>query len=105
MDLSKRRVLITGASSGIGEATAHAFAKAGAHVILAADHAGNLTRVLDTLLKNPPRFHFIPQHRRVLAYLLCRIGIIPKIRPGDLLVQFCYLTFLCDQVKDAPLTA
>jgi short-subunit dehydrogenase len=55
LDLSKRRVLVTGASSGIGEATAHAFAKAGAHVILISDQAKNLTNVLDTLLASGAR--------------------------------------------------
>ena len=51
MDLSNRRVLVTGASSGIGEATARAFANQGAHVILVSEQATALASVRDSLLE------------------------------------------------------
>lgn len=44
-DLSGKTVVVTGASSGIGEATAHRFAKAGAHVVIVARRLEELERV------------------------------------------------------------
>jgi len=48
MDAIKgKTVLMTGASRGIGEAAARAFAQAGANVVLAARDAGAVTRIAD----------------------------------------------------------
>ena len=49
MELADRRVLITGASRGIGEALAEAFAGAGSHVALVARSAGPLHELADRL--------------------------------------------------------
>ncbi|WP_235529933.1 SDR family NAD(P)-dependent oxidoreductase [Nocardioides sp. Root151] len=47
--LRDRTVLITGSSSGIGEATAYAVARCGAHVVLVARRADELRRVVDAI--------------------------------------------------------
>jgi short-subunit dehydrogenase len=44
----KKTVVITGASSGIGQATAEAFAREGAHLVIAARNAGALQSVAKT---------------------------------------------------------
>ncbi len=49
MDLQGRRVLVTGASRGIGEATARAFAAAGASVALVARDGERLAALADEL--------------------------------------------------------
>lgn len=51
--LKGKVVLITGASSGIGEALAHQFYRAGCRVILAARRQEELERVRDQLLRTP----------------------------------------------------
>ena len=43
--------LITGASSGIGEALAHCFAEAGHHLVLAARNGGKLRKLADKLVR------------------------------------------------------
>lgn len=45
IDLSGKTAVITGASRGIGEATARRFAKAGANVVLTARSADDITRI------------------------------------------------------------
>lgn len=51
-------VLITGASSGLGEALAHAFYSAGCRVILAARRKNELERVKKDLLESHQVFYF-----------------------------------------------
>src|SRR5262245_40510001 len=53
-DFNGKRVLVTGASSGIGEALATAFADRGAVVGICARRADRLTEVLDAIHKHSP---------------------------------------------------
>jgi short-subunit dehydrogenase len=53
LNLKDKVVLITGASMGIGEACAHAFARRGARLILTARSAANLERVRRALAPAP----------------------------------------------------
>lgn len=55
MKVQGARVLVTGASSGIGRATAVAFARAGAHVALLAREEGPLQRLAEELASLPGR--------------------------------------------------
>ena len=50
-DLAGKRAILTGASGGIGRATAAALVQAGAKVALAARNADELTRLADTLCR------------------------------------------------------
>jgi short-subunit dehydrogenase len=49
VDLRDKVVIVTGASSGIGEATARAMASRGARVVIIAEHSDNLNRVAKSI--------------------------------------------------------
>ncbi|KAG0718552.1 Dehydrogenase/reductase SDR family protein 7-like [Chionoecetes opilio] len=67
-------VLITGASSGLGEALAHALYRCGVRLILAARNTEKLENIKETLLKayKCPRFH---SHRVVLRFQLLTLNV------------------------------
>jgi uncharacterized protein len=50
--VASKRVLVTGASSGIGEATAKRYGASGAHVLLLARNAERLDRVADSIRRD-----------------------------------------------------
>ena len=59
-DFTQRRVLITGGTSGIGEATAMAFAEAGARVVITGRDAQRGVSVVDTVTTNGAgSIHFV----------------------------------------------
>jgi len=62
VDLRDKVVLITGASAGIGEACAHAFARRGARLILAARSVEGLEKVAKAVA--PAQTHVIPSDLR-----------------------------------------
>ena len=55
LDLSKKKILVTGSSSGIGRATAIYLSKLGARVVLV---ARNMERINDTISMMTGRDHF-----------------------------------------------
>lgn len=59
LDLSGRKILVTGASSGIGQATAILLSKLGAKVVLAARSEEKLRQTLD-MMEYPDRHLLIP---------------------------------------------
>ncbi|KAF4523439.1 hypothetical protein B566_EDAN010372 [Ephemera danica] len=64
--LQNKVVLITGASSGLGEALAHAFYQSGCRVVLAARREAELKRVREELLQTHPT---VPTHIPVVLPL------------------------------------
>lgn len=68
-DLKGKKILITGASRGIGAATARAFGALGAHVILTARTIGGLEEVHDDICHNGGQATIIPldlkDHRQI----------------------------------------
>lgn len=51
-DFAGKVALVTGATSGIGETTAYAFAQAGAKVILIGQNPGKVTKLVDNMTEN-----------------------------------------------------
>lgn len=74
--LQDKVVLITGASSGLGEALAHAFYNAGCKVILAARRIEELERVKGALLSSNP--HVVCHHPVVFPLDISDLKTIPK---------------------------
>jgi NADP-dependent 3-hydroxy acid dehydrogenase YdfG len=91
LDLEGKRVLITGASKGIGLATAWAFAKEGCELYLAA-------RSLDQLEKN--REEILRQHKTRVTVCAADMGSSADIK--KLAEQFCETDILVNNAGDIP---
>eukprot|EP01096_Ripella_sp_DP13-Kostka_P007152 TRINITY_DN25_c2_g1_i1.p1 TRINITY_DN25_c2_g1~~TRINITY_DN25_c2_g1_i1.p1 ORF type:complete len:311 (+),score=129.05 TRINITY_DN25_c2_g1_i1:101-934(+) len=73
-------VLVTGASSGIGEETAKQFARAGAKVILAARRVGNLVRIKQSLVAegvDPENLHLVELDVRDSQQVQANLSSLP----------------------------
>jgi hypothetical protein len=68
-------------------------------------HLGQFKGVVDAALEGTPAVDLVTQAGGLLAYLLCRLGVVPEFRCGDPAIQFAELFFLGDEVKDAPVIA
>jgi NAD(P)-dependent dehydrogenase (short-subunit alcohol dehydrogenase family) len=59
MTVQDKKVLVTGGTSGIGEATARAYAAAGADVVLTGRDEGRGRRIVESLVKDGARARFV----------------------------------------------
>ena len=87
MDFKNKKVWITGASSGIGEQIAYAFAKEGAHLILSARNKAELERVKNgctTALKVDIVILDIANHAEIFTIAK---DVIAKVGAIDVLVN------------------
>ena len=105
MSLQHKIVLITGASSGIGEATAHAFAQAGARVIISSRTASKL-QALKMILETD--YHAdvfcMPLDVRNRGAVEAAISELPKEWSSiDILVNNAGLALGLDKIQDADL--
>ena len=88
-DLSGKTALVTGASRGIGRATALALAKAGAHVLALARTTGGLEELDDEIRSVGGKASLIPMDLTEgngierLAEALRRLPIVEHVFPSD----------------------
>ncbi len=88
MLFTNKRVLVTGASSGIGEAAAREFARLGAEVVLAAENAESLCAVRESIVEAGGRATSIVVDLSKPEQVLGLIGSIEaEIGPLDVLVN------------------
>ncbi|MDQ2700123.1 MAG: SDR family oxidoreductase [Actinomycetota bacterium] len=84
VDLEGKRVLITGASSGIGEAAAEKLASRGAVIIAAARRADRLKELVDRITANGGQATAIPVN---LADLFAVDDLVDIVGPVDVLIN------------------
>src|SRR5271156_5686776 len=100
--LSGKTVFITGASSGIGEATARAFAAEGARLLLAARRYSRLQELQSTLLKaGAAEIHLLELDVRDRAKVESSIdGLPPEWQAIDVLVNNAGLSRGLDTLQE-----
>lgn len=105
MSLRNKIVFITGASYGIGEATAHAFAKAGARIIISARTEAKLESLKKTLeAEYDTEAYCLPLDVRDRAAVEAAIAELPQPWSGiDILVNNAGLALGLDKIQDADL--
>lgn len=84
---SERRALITGASSGIGKATALAFAEAGIHLALVSRSQPQLEAVAETARKFGVKVQVYPIDLSKVAEVRSQIEAIAAFSPLDILIN------------------
>lgn len=84
---SERRALITGASSGIGKATALAFAEAGIHLALVSRSQPQLEAVAETARQFGVKVQVCPIDLSAVAQVRSQIEAIAASSPLDILIN------------------
>jgi len=84
---SERCALITGASSGIGKATALAFAEAGIHLALVSRSQPQLEAVAETARQFGVKVQIYPIDLSVVAEVRSQIEVIATSSPLDILIN------------------
>jgi len=107
LDIGNQVALVSGASSGIGEACARRLAEAGAHVILMARRENRLRELADSLLREYPnvRVHFVVADVRDLETIM-RLpeSLPPEFKDVDILINNAGLALGVAPVHQAELS-
>jgi len=104
-DLKNKIIFITGASSGIGKASAYAFAKHGANLIIAARRIGKVKKIADELSKKHS-IKVLPLQMDVQSYdeVKTTIRKIPSIwKRIDILINNAGLSRGLNKIQDGVL--
>lgn len=103
LNLTNKTVFITGASSGIGAACAHAFAQAGAKLILCARNLDKLNTLITSIQsQSPTSIHVLQLDVSQLAAVTESLASIPSDFSNiDILVNNAGLAAGLDHVQDA----
>lgn len=104
LDLSGRIVLVTGASSGFGEATAIKFAQQGAHTALVARSAGKLEALCQRLDQGTARVLAVPADLGdTTALVQAHATVVEQLGDVEILVNNAGMNVLARKVADTTL--
>lgn len=103
MNIHNKTILVTGASSGIGEACAHAFAKAGARIIVSSRNEEKLSSLKEQLDESyQSTVHILPMDVRSRVEVQKAIASLPlDWQAIDILINNAGLSLGLDKMSEA----